>query len=233
MTETAASRKAAFLDQLGNVGNEMNRHSVPYRVIGSIAVAGYGLAEPSFARESVEPTERIPDIDLVVPRIDLKAAREVRERILGTSFPVKIGLAIPSLQIDMRPEAEWSYLTHGRHSVAVDQRLFDSEHRTYDGVPFDTVPVDTLRHIYDQMTPYRDKDVDKRQVFNDVFGGHAHNPDDPYLAFHEYETLMAQKISLRRKAVDAATSGIDQLPPRQAALARQIGLRAASFLRWR
>lgn len=231
--KTISSRKAVFLDRLATVDQEMERHSIPYRVIGSVGMAAHGIMPLKFERDSPDPLEQVPDIDLVVPRQDLKGARAIRENILRSSFPVKVGLAIPTLQIDMRPSENYAYLTNGHLSIPINEHVFDAQRRVYEGVAFDTVSVDALRHIYGQMTPPRDKDIGKRQAFDDKLGADLHMPSDPYVSFHEYQKLMKQRKSLERHVVDTASYAIGKLPSRQAARAHRLGLRAASFLNWR
>ena len=64
-------RRQEFLDALARMDAWMDSEGIAYRVIGSLAVTAYADEGRSldFDRDgAADPTQRMPDVDLLVPR---------------------------------------------------------------------------------------------------------------------------------------------------------------------
>lgn len=151
-----AQRKDAFFETLIQVQGEFDRKGIDYRIIGSLASHAYlgpneeNVASLDYNRKgAATPDQKVPDIDLIVPRSDLKGAREMRSRALKTLQPVKLGLANPTTDIDFRPNEPESFLTHKDIALPVDSDLFRIEEGiSLEDVPIQTVPINTLIHTF-------------------------------------------------------------------------------------
>ncbi len=74
-----------------------------------------------------DPAERVPDIDLLVPRASLTAVKPYASVSRRAEFPVSIDTFWSECWIDFRPGAERSYLTHRRVRLPVRTELFSPE----------------------------------------------------------------------------------------------------------
>lgn len=186
-------QKTAFLDQLAGVQETFREKGIDYRIIGSLASHAFlgsdgaeGVPSLNFNREgAATPDQRVPDIDLIVPRDDLPVAREMRKKLIESSFPVKLGLANPTTEIDFLPKEDASLLTHKDMALPVSNELFRSETVPLHGVDIQTVPLDTLIHTFGTFGgKIRHKDVALLYALmraND-------EPSDPETAvFHKYQ----------------------------------------------
>lgn len=149
-------RKNAFLNTLADTQKEFIRKGIDFRIIGSLASHAYlepeieAVAPLCYNRKGVATADQlVPDIDLIVPRADLPAAREIRKKTIHGHLPVKLGLAIPTTEIDFRPTEDVSFLTHKNIALPVDNELFRIEEEVQlDEQPIQTIPLDTLIHTY-------------------------------------------------------------------------------------
>lgn len=190
---TAPQRKEAFLETLANVQEELDGKGIDYRVIGSLASHAY-LDSPSteitplnYDRPGAAcPDQKVPDIDLIVPRADLVEARKIRTKALTGIQPVKVGVAIPTTDIDFRPGESESFLTHKDITLPVDSDLFRvQEDVSLEGVPIKTMPIDTLAHTYGTFVGrVRQKDM---PIIKELIRKSDGPPDPRTRVFHEFQ----------------------------------------------
>jgi hypothetical protein len=154
--EKQKEQKAAFLSTLEGTQEQLRDAGINYRIIGSLATHAHlgnrssvSIPPLDYNRPGAATADQsIPDIDIIVPRVDLPAARQIRQDVLDTEFPVKIGLAVPTTEIDFLPDESASFLTHKNLRVPVSTELFHAEMVSLDGVDIQTIPLDTLFHTY-------------------------------------------------------------------------------------
>ena len=229
------SVKDSFLEVLNDLKENTSRMGFEHRVIGSIGLEVYNIFRPNYYRQARYDINSVPDIDILVPRADLKAARELRSEMQNSKFPVKLGLAIPTLQVNMLPGESLSALTLGKQRVKVDSKIFKATNRQLSGVDVTTVPVETLRHIYSHLpSPLNDKYSQKLALFDDSIGAdRLHHPDDPLDAFHKYSDLASQYTPVYQRAGAVFDFFEKKLPPAVGERAHRAALVGASALRWR
>lgn len=197
----------AFLEALAVTQEELEKRGVDYRVIGSIAVHAW-LQGSEVLRSHDSPS----DIDLIVPRGEqLEAARGVR-RDIGESFGVKVGLSLPSTEVDLRPDAPTSFLTHRGSSikVPVPSRLFAVRDQAYQGVPIKTVDPRTLLHTY--AMPLRRQDIWKVRNLQRISITDSAYPESDYREFHDFIAACKQDHSLLETGVRLGKRIVQSLP---------------------
>lgn len=121
-----------FTEKLAEVQEWLTDRSIEYRIIGSAATAAYLDPDAAWAlnlnRSNVSsPADRIPDIDLIVPRDKLPIVRKYREAQLEATLPVNIGLSFPSRFIDLRPGQETSFLTSSKRRFPIETNTLQPE----------------------------------------------------------------------------------------------------------
>ncbi len=123
-----------------------------YRIVGSLATAAYidpDAENLDFNRYgAVTDSQRVPDIDILVPRDQLQAARACRELIGKEGISIKLGLAAASSTIDYRPDQDESFLTHRSITTPVASKLFAPVTKELVGANVVTVDPNTLLHTY-------------------------------------------------------------------------------------
>lgn len=152
-----------FSEKLTEVQEWLQDRSIPYSVIGSVATAAHIDPEANWALNfhrphATTPQERIPDIDLVVPRSSLAALRAYRETQLASDHPVSIGLSFPSRFIDMRPDESTSYLTSGKQRFPVKTETLKPQIETVLGRDVSVPDVTTLYYIHHMVGAMRPSD---------------------------------------------------------------------------
>lgn len=152
-----------FSEKLHEIQEWLKDKSIPYAVIGSVATAAYVDKEGSWALNfdrpyATSPEDRIPDIDVIVPRDSLSALRQYRETQLASTFPVSIGLSFPSRFIDMRPDESISYLTSGRKNFSIRTETLSPQPETVIGEDVLVPNVNTLYYIHHMIGRMRPSD---------------------------------------------------------------------------
>lgn len=126
--ERPGSSRAAWLAALGKLEAWLTSECVPYAVLGGVAVAAWADRGTSldFDRQHAhDATQRMPDIDLLVPRDALARVKEYAETARRGDPPLKIDTVSGECYIDYRPDQARSYLTHRRLAFAVPTALFN------------------------------------------------------------------------------------------------------------
>ncbi|MDQ3093607.1 MAG: hypothetical protein M3Q70_00310 [bacterium] len=121
--EIVNDRTAQYSEQYAHTKEFFDERGVLFYSIGSVAASAYLGTSLDLHRPSPDPAMQVPDLDIVVPRADLPLAREYRERLARTDFPVRVGLAIPSQAVDWHPENDVSFLMSGKKVVPVDSDI--------------------------------------------------------------------------------------------------------------
>lgn len=213
-------QKAAFLDQLADVQDTFHEKGIDYRIVGSLASHAFlgangveGVPPLDFNRKgAATPDQRVPDIDLIVPRDDLPGAREIRKKLLESSFPIKLGLANPTTEIDFLPEEEASFLTHKDIALPVSSELFRSETVPLHGVDLQTIPLDTLVHTFGTFGgKIREKDM---PIISALIRANPNPPHPETAVFHQYQKERRKK-SPGRYRFDRVVEGFNKKAPRR------------------
>lgn len=210
-------------EHVHDVQEALRTSSIDFRIIGSIAAAGYGVVCPEGTPPSVES-----DIDVIVPRYDLIAARALRKKFEKSNRPIKLGVAVPTMQVDFRPEEIESYLTVGPHALTIDTEAFASTERSFMGVDITTVPINTLHQIYRDLSP----NIPKYRAKADRLAVLVDQPVD-LPAFRDYQVLRTGVAPLRWRAMDLAGKVIRALPDKPANHLRAAGRIVADRLHMR
>ena len=227
-----------FQDSLHSLVNELERHSIDYRAIGSVAAEAHGIFPIDFSpRKAVDQIDMNPDLDVIVPRSDLPGAREVRSLFEHRTYPIKLGLAIPSMQVDLNPSETTSRLTWGNQALPIPSSVFVGEQHQVQDVVVTTVPAETLRHFYSEMSPRGEsgiKYLSKLAFFNVALGTDAeHTKEDPYKVFHDYAELMQKHMPLSRRTMELFYRLTAHMTPEQRNRLRHVALKAAGVVGWR
>lgn len=230
--------RTQFFDQLNQINDELNRKSIDYRAVGSVAGEALGLFPIDFAsRPAINFVDKIPDFDIIVPRHDLEGAREVREKFMKSHLPVKLGLAVPSLYIDLKPDEEESNLTWGKYSLPVQTNVFDAQNKMLDGIQFQTVPAETLRHFYTHISPQGEagiKYAPKIAMLESTLGpDNSHSRNDPYSVFHDYAEVRKIHTPLSHRSIDLFYRLTAGMTPVQRNHMKKIALKMAGVAGWR
>jgi hypothetical protein len=187
--------KQDFSDRLGELQQDLDNLGVDFRIVGSLGTAAYLDPEGesiNFDRPcAITADQKLPDVDIVVPRHQIETTRSYREQLINRqgSAAIKIGLAASSSTVDFRPGEETSYLTCKSVRVPFSTELFEPRNlRLMDG-KVRTVDANTLFHTYQTFGGMlRPKDVPRALGLARLV---RDNPDDyhtePELAaFHSF-----------------------------------------------
>lgn len=158
-------RRREFLDALTRMDLWMNSHDIEYRVLGSLAVAAYVDEGRSLDFERVgaaDPTQRMPDVDLLVPRDRLALVKSYSESARNAVLPIKLDTVAAEVYIDFRPRHEKSYLIHRRLKFPVPSTIFESRAAHLLGGQIKTIDPRSLLHTFGTIGGVvRQKDVPK------------------------------------------------------------------------
>jgi hypothetical protein len=167
----SATRQAAFLDVLACLEQRLAADGIPYAIFGSVAACAWTDhgATLDFDRPGARhPAERVPDIDLLVPRASLAAVRAYARDARRGRFPVSIDTFWSQCWIDFRPGAERSYLTHRKVRLAVRSDLFTARTAVLLGQHITVLDPRTLLHLYGTVGVERRKDAARISGLADV-----------------------------------------------------------------
>lgn len=167
MNQTAArpdtaDRQAAFIAALALLGQWLDSERIPYAIFGSVAASAWTDrgASLDFDRPGArDPAERIPDIDLLVPRASLQAVRAYARVARAGTFPVSIDTFWSECWIDFRPGQATSYLTHRCVQFPVPTVLFEPCTASLSGLDITVLDPLILLHLYGVTGVTRRKDL--------------------------------------------------------------------------
>jgi len=176
-----------FIEKVVEVEDWFAQHDIEHRVIGSLATSAYLGTPVNFNRPpSSHPEERVPDIDVIVPRKALPAVREYREQLLESEFPISLGLSFPSRFVDMRPNEASSYLTGHKHNFEVPSETFQPVTKELMGVDIMVPTVDTLYYTHLMVGLIRKKDQAKVADLKNMVAANVHAHGDQYQNFENF-----------------------------------------------
>lgn len=157
--------RARFLTRLAELQNWLRQEDIPYAVVGSIAVSAFvdGGASVDFERpRAYHESQKIPDVDLLVPRQALERVKMYAAESKMSDFPVKVDTVAGECYIDFRPTEKRSYLTHGEISFPVPSSLFAPRQAIFLGQEISTIDPRVLLHTFGTIGGVvRKKDVPK------------------------------------------------------------------------
>ncbi|MDB5183669.1 MAG: hypothetical protein JWO07_350 [Candidatus Saccharibacteria bacterium] len=231
---TQKASEEAYFKAVEQTQQKMDQAGIDFRIIGSLATnaliaATGGDSEPmKFHRSyAVDPEQALPDIDVIVPRADLKRARAIREEMARAEVPVGIGLAASSSEIDFRPDEEQSYLTHGGEMIPVSNSILEAQEVPFHGADVRTLPIDTQLHTYGTFGgTVRVKDMPAIRQLIALRGKHASDKD--FKPFHEFMRIRRTDEKPTQRAIRMANYVIDKSPTLVGNTIRSVGKKVAS-----
>lgn len=137
-----------FLGRLNEAQEWLRQHNIPFRIIGSLALHTYTGLPINYVRKNRVGYQRVPDVDLIVPRANLSEVEAYRKTLLNQDFPVDLSLPSAQIHIDFRPGEEYSYLTHKNLKLPMKTDLWQPVTRYIDTTPIVTIPPRTLFHTF-------------------------------------------------------------------------------------
>ncbi len=155
-------RRQSFLACLAQLEHWLASQQIPYAVFCSVAAAAWtdrGVSLDFDRPGARHPSERIPDIDLIVPRNSLASVDGYARVARRGGFPVSIDTFWSECWIDFRPGSPFSYLTHREVRILVPTRLFTPSAAPLLGQQVAALDPCTLLHMYGAVGVARRKDV--------------------------------------------------------------------------
>ena len=231
---TESDPKHLFLDQLSRTQEWLDSQGVAYRIIGSVAADSYiDSPDGTILNFNEEDTgtlaERVPDIDLIVPRGRLAKVRQFRDSI---SKEVKLGLAIPTQFIDFRPDEATSFMTHNDRRFPVPTHVFDPVERQLFGEKIVTVNPATLVYTYYSL---RERDRPRIAKLSEAAEEYQrdYETSELYSGMREFSGDWAEHKSWMDVTVQTTVKMLERLPPPARLRAMRIGLTFASLAKLR
>jgi hypothetical protein len=152
-----------FLAEVARLENWLRQEEIPYAIVGSLAVSAYvdGGAGIDFNRpHAYDETQKMPDIDLLIPRDASAKLRAYGEASRQNEFPVTVETV--DAYIDWRPNDERSYLSHRQLQFPVPSELFEPRKANLLGQEITTIDPRTMIHTFGTIGGViRKKDVSK------------------------------------------------------------------------
>lgn len=212
-----------FLAALSRMDRWLNSEGIAYRVIGSLAVSAYvdGGHSLDFDRSgAADPTQRIPDVDLLVPRDKLAPVKEYAAATRDAELPIKIDTVAAEVYIDFRPGHEKTYLTHRQMMFPAPTKLFQARGAQLLGQEIETIDPRTLLHTFGTIGGVvRPKDIPKMIRLAEAIGsGRAvsmHSEQDCDV-FSRFMVARKRQSPLFIAAKTSWEGVLDVLPPKAA-----------------
>jgi hypothetical protein len=231
-------RCQSFLACLAQLEQWLTRQQIPYAVFGSVAAAAWTDCGASldFHRPGAHhPADRIPDIDLIVPRNSLDSVKAFARVARCGEFPVSIDTFWSECWIDFRPGSQLSYLTHREVRILVPTRLFAPSAAPLLGQEIAALDPCTLLHLYGAVGVARRKDVPRIAALTDALASGAlasQFTNQDCQAFARFVTARRRRYPVFFAAKHAWVVLLDALPPGTSqALNRHVQLRANEIFR--
>lgn len=229
----------SFFETLQDVQGRLDSAGVEYRVLGSIGTAALlqgtafdGAIPLNFDRPGAyTPDQKVPDIDLLLPRGDIKFGQELRERYLGQILPVKMGVAMGIMIYDFRPDQPTSYLRYGKVEHAFDSAVFEPKIAKLGDVDVKTLSADALLHTFvTSGSLLRKKDVPAARALAALATEKGAEHDAKFGPFHDFisDRNRLYPAVRRRSVVHEAVKR--HAPPRAYNIAMTSALKIASKL---
>jgi hypothetical protein len=135
----------------------LEQHSIPYRLLGSIATFGHlydkAIGWPDFNRSRFLPGhQRVPDLDILVRRCDLPISQQIRRKmLLDPHYPVNVELLSGICHYDWRPDESLSYVVHRDLRVPFASASFNRSVVKIENAVINTIGHRALLHTYVTM----------------------------------------------------------------------------------
>lgn len=158
----AGAGQSAFLAALARLERWLTEEHIPYAIFGSVAASAWidqGVSLDFERPGARDPAERIPDIDLLIPRGSLTAVQRYARAVRRGGFPVSIDTFWSECWIDFRPGTQLSYLTHRQVRLPVPTGLFTPTTAPLLGQDVTALDPRTLLHLYGAVGVVRRKDA--------------------------------------------------------------------------
>jgi hypothetical protein len=239
MTAGQDGVREAFLGSLARLETWLKDEVVPHVIIGSLAVSAYvdqGASADFDRPHARDEAERMPDIDLLVPRDSLPRVKAYAEMLRHSDRPVKVDTFASEWDVDFRPDADTSYLTHRKLRFPVSTELFAPRRAVFLGQEITTVDPRTLLHLFGTVGGViRKKDVAKIEALAGAIGsgravsGFGEQDCD---VFSRYAVARKRQYPIYITAKQAWEGAVTALPPQaQAAIKRHIVPPAQQIMR--
>jgi hypothetical protein len=210
--------QSEFLAALTRLERWLTSEAIPYAVFGSVAAAAWTDHGTSldFSRPARDPAERMPDIDLLVPRASLTTVQHYARAVRRGRFPVSIDMFWAECWIDFRPDEEHSYLTHRRVRLPVPTVLFTPCTAPVLGQDITVLDPRILLHLYGTVGVVRRKDAPRIAALAQVIAsgtGPSRFSDQECQAFTSFMLARTRRYRCFFAAKRAWTILLDTLPP--------------------
>lgn len=210
-----------FLTGLDRLQDWLHASRIPFVIVGSLAVAAYtgDSQRLDFSREHAhDPTQRVPDIDLLVPRTALPLvhpyalAARTRARV-----PVHVDTFMAETYLDLRPGEQWSYLTHRALRMPASTALFAPRRAMLLGHELVTIDPRVLLHTVATVHPViRKKDAPKiAELAEAIRSGRAVTDfsDRDCRVFARFMEMSWERYPMFMAATGVWKRTLDALPP--------------------
>ena len=217
--EWSLTGQALFLAALARLEQWLAREQIPYAVFGSVAACAWtdqGVSLDFDRPGARDPVERLPDIDVLVPRASIGAVRSYASAVRRSALPVSIDTFWAECWIDFRPGAERSYLTHRAVRLAVPTELFTPRATSFLGQDVTVLDPRTLLHIYETVGVVRRKDEPRITGLADALASRtiaSRFSDHDFQAFASFMLARHHRYPLFFIAKHAWAMLLDALPP--------------------
>jgi len=233
-----SERRLSFLACVARLQQWLDSEQISYAVFGSVATSAWTDqgASLDFDRPgAMDPVERIPDIDVLVPRAALDRVRSFARTARNGDFPVSIDTFWSECWIDFRPGSQFSYLTHGVVRIPVRTEVLAPSQAWLLGQQVAVVDPRTLLHMYGVAGVARRKDRPRIAALAGALASGSlasRVTDRDCMAFGSFRRARRRRYPLFFAAKGSWVRLIDLLPPRAAqALTHHVQLRANSAFR--
>jgi hypothetical protein len=215
--------RAQFLVAVQDLHDWLDSQQIPFAVFGSVGVAAHldqGASLDLRRAHAYDPTQQIPDIDLLVPRSALDRVQARAEQLRTEAFPIKLDTVASQVYVDLRPDESYSYLTHRKINFPVRSRLFAPQPANLLGGQIQTLDPYTLLHTLLGTIgggALRKKDVPKIEALSAAIASGAlptRFTAHDMQVFDQYQALRREHYPVFVRSKQAWETLLGNLPPR-------------------
>jgi hypothetical protein len=212
-----------FLAAVQQLQDWLERQHIPFAVFGSVGVAAHldqGASLDFHRAHAYDPTQQIPDIDLLVPRSALDRVQARAGQLRNETFPIKVDTVGSQVYIDLRLDEPYSYLTHRKINFPVRSTLFAPQSANLLGGQIQTLDPYTLLHTLLGTIgggALRKKDVPKIEALSAAIASGAvltRFTEHDMRVFGQYQALREQHYPVFVRSKQAWETLLGNLPPR-------------------
>jgi hypothetical protein len=222
VSEEDRETRARFLAAVQQLQGWLGSQQIPFAIFGSVGVAAYldqGASLDFHRANAYDPTQQIPDIDLLVPRSALDRVQARAGQLRNEAFPVKVDTVGSQVYIDLRPDEPYSYLTHRKINFPVRSTLFAPQPAELLGGQIQTLDPYTLLHTLLGTVggALRKKDVPKIEALAAAIASGAaptRFTAHDMRVFDQYQALRREQYPVFVRSKQAWETLLGNLPPR-------------------